>query len=101
MIENHLNLINWPNNKNDFLIIIYIAFVPSLIAQLFFIRGVELIGADKASLFINLVPVFSAFLGIIILNEKLQFFHLVSLIVILFGIYLFMVLGENYKKRKI
>ena len=100
LIENHLNLINWPNNKNDFLIIIYIALVPSLIAQLFFIRGVELIGADKASLFINLVPVFSAFLGIIILNEKLQFFHLVSLIVILFGIYLFMVLGENYKKRK-
>ena len=60
-----------------FFIIIYIALVPSLIAQLFFIRGVELIGADKASLFINLVPVFSAFLGIIILNEKLQIFSLV------------------------
>ena len=100
LIENHLNLINWPNKKNDFLIIIYIALVPSLISQLFFIRGVELIGADKASLFINLVPLFSAFLGIIILNEKLQIFHLFSLIVILFGIYLFMVLGENYKKRK-
>ena len=100
LIENHLNLINWPNKQNDFFIIIYIALVPSLIAQLFFIRGVELIGADKASLFINLVPVFSAFLGIIILNEKLQIFHFFSLIVILFGIYLFMVLGENYKKRQ-
>ena len=100
LIENHLNLINWPNKQNDFFIIIYIALVPSLIAQLFFIRGVELIGADKASLFINLVPLFSAFLGIIILNEKLQIFHFFSLIVILFGIYLFMVLGENYKKRQ-
>ena len=61
---------------------------------------IELIGADKASLFINLVPLFSAFLGVIILNEKLQIFHFFSLIVILFGIYMFMVLGENYKKRQ-
>ena len=96
-IEYNFNIINWPNNSTDFLIIFYIALVPSLISQLFFIRGVELIGADKAGLFINLVPLFSAFLGIIILNEQIKFFHLTSLFIILFGIYLFMVLGEKGK----
>ena len=98
LVENYLNLINWPNSKKDIYLILYIALVPSLIAQLFFIRGVELIGADKASLFINLVPLFSAFLGIILLNETLRIFHLFSLVIILFGIYLFMVLGIKYKK---
>ena len=66
---------------------------------MFFIRGVELIGADKAALFINLVPLFSAFLGVIILKEHLQVFHLSSLLIILFGIYLFMILGEKIKVK--
>ena len=98
-IEYHFNLIKWPNQYNEILLIIYIALVPSLISQMFFIRGVELIGADKAGLFINLVPLFSAFLGVIILNEHLQFFHFSSLLIILFGIYLFMILGEKVKKK--
>ena len=98
-IEYQFNLIKWPNHNNEILLIIYIALVPSLISQMFFIRGVELIGADKAGLFINLVPLFSAFLGVIILKEHLQFFHLSSLLIILFGIYLFMILGEKVKNK--
>mgnify|MGYP001230252044 CR=1 FL=1 len=99
-IEYRLNFINWPSTYNEIFIIIYIALVPSLISQMFFIRGVELIGADKAALFINLVPLFSAFLGVIILNERLKIFHLSSLIIILLGIYLFMILGEKVKNSE-
>lgn len=97
-IEYHLNFMKWPDNNNEIFLIIYIAIVPSLISQMFFIRSVELIGADKAGLFINLVPLFSAFLGVIILKERLQLFHLSSLLIILFGIYLFMILGEKIKR---
>ncbi|HLL45861.1 MAG TPA: DMT family transporter, partial [Longimicrobiaceae bacterium] len=37
------------------LILLYVAVMPSLLSQLFFIRGVELIGPARAGLFVNLV----------------------------------------------
>ena len=93
--EYNYEILNWPASLSDMLIILYIALIPSLISQLLFIRGVELIGANKAGLFINLIPVFSAFLGVAILQEQIELFHFTSLIIILAGIYLFMILGKN------
>ena len=46
-----------PTTRIAWLTILYIAFVPSFLAQVFFIRGVELIGASKAGLFINFLPI--------------------------------------------
>ena len=89
------NTFQFPNNYFSWSIIIYIAFAPSFLAQVFFIRGVELIGPSKAGLFINLIPIFSALLGVLILGEQLKFFHLISLIIVFIGIYLFMILGEK------
>ena len=89
------NTFQFPNNYFSWSIIIYIAFAPSFLAQVFFIRGVELIGPSKAGLFINLIPIFSALLGVLILSEQLKFFHLISLIIVFIGIYLFMILGEK------
>ena len=93
-MEHYFGLLQWPDNFSDYLIILYIAFIPSLFSQLLFIKGVELIGESKAGLFINMVPVFSAFLGVIILKENLEIFHFISLVIVLFGIYLFMILGK-------
>ncbi len=87
-----------PSNTNAWLTIFYIAFVPSLLAQIFFIKGVELIGASQAGLFINILPIFAAILGVIILGESLQIYHFTSLVVVLSGVYTFMVFG-NPKKR--
>ena len=78
----------------------YNAFVPSFLAQIFFIKGVELIGASKAGLFINILPIFAAILGVIILGERLQMYHFVSLLVVLTGVYTFMVFGDEKKKIK-
>ncbi len=88
-----------PSNTNAWLTIFYIAFVPSLLAQIFFIKGVELIGASQAGLFINILPIFAAILGVIILGEKLQIYHFTSLVVVLTGVYTFMVFGNDRKKR--
>ena len=77
---------------------VYIAFVPSFLAQVFFIRGVELVGASKAGLFINFLPIFAAILGVLLLGEKLYIYHLISLFIVLFGVYLFMILGDKEKK---
>ena len=90
----------FPSNTNAWITIMYIAFVPSFLAQIFFIKGVELIGASKAGLFINILPIFAAILGVIILGERLQMYHFVSLLVVLTGVYTFMVFGDEKKKIK-
>ena len=49
-----------------------VAFVglgPSLVAQLFFMRGVEMIGPNRAGLFVNLVPIFGAILAVLLIGE--------------------------------
>lgn len=66
----------------------YIAVFPSLIAQSLYIRGVEMIGPNRANLFINLVPIFGALLAVAIVGEVLHAYHLIALSCILGGIML-------------
>lgn len=67
-------------------VLVYIAVFPSLIAQSLYIRGVELIGANRANLFINLVPIFGAMLAVTLLGEALEMYHVVALLLVLAGI---------------
>ena len=71
-----------------FLLLIYCAVCPSILSQTCFIRGVELTGANRAGLYVNLVPVFAAFLGMLILSEAMHMYHLISLTMVLGGIFL-------------
>ena len=96
--EYYLGFTQLPSTCTAWLTILYIAFVPSFLAQVFFIRGVELIGASKAGLFINFLPIFAAILGVLLLSEKLYVYHLISLFIVLLGVYLFMVIGDKPKK---
>ena len=98
IIEYYLGLIQVPATSTAWLTILYIAFVPSFLAQIFFIRGVELVGASKAGLFINFLPIFAAILGVLLLGERLFGYHLISLFIVLLGVYLFMVIGDKEKK---
>ena len=97
IIEYYLGLIQVPATNTARLTILYIAFVPSFLAQIFFIRGVELVGASKAGLFINFLPIFAAILGVLLLGERLFVYHLISLFIVLLGVYLFMVIGDKEK----
>lgn len=69
-------------------LVLYIAVLPGLIAQLCFIRAVELIGPGRAGVFVNLVPVWSALLGPLILGELFGWHHAAALLLVLGGIYL-------------
>ena len=70
------------------LLLIYSAVFPTILAQTFFMRGVELTDANRAGLYVNLVPVFAAFLAVLILPERLYLYHLIALAMVLGGIYL-------------
>ncbi len=68
------------------LVTLFVAVFPSCLAQLAFLRGVDLIGAGRAGVFINLVPVFAAFLAVAILGQSFGWFHGVALALVLGGI---------------
>lgn len=64
----------------------YTAIFPSIVSQVFYIRGVELIGSNRAGLFINLVPVFGTLLAILIAGEQLHVYHVVAMALVIGGI---------------
>lgn len=77
-----------PTSKGWFILTIIIIF-PSFLAQIFFMKGVEKLGPSTSGLYANLVPIFTALLAVIILNENFYFYHLLSLLVVFAGIYIF------------
>ncbi|WP_320198313.1 DMT family transporter [Agrobacterium sp. rho-13.3] len=75
----------WPDAKG-WVITVYTALFASLLAQIFFILGVERIGPNRAGLFINLIPVFGTFLSVLILGETLHPYQIMALLLTLGGI---------------
>ncbi|MFQ3244356.1 MAG: drug/metabolite transporter (DMT)-like permease [Arenicella sp.] len=75
-------------DQTGFLVVLYAALCASLLSQVFWIRGVELIGSNASSLFINLVPVPGTLLAIVLLDETLHWYHVLGLAFIVGGILL-------------
>ena len=92
IIENY-NTSFLPTQKIDFVIIIYVAIFASIIAFFSWNKGVSIIGPNRSSLFLHLIPVFSSIWAVSFLNEKFFFFHFIGIIFILSGIIL-----SNIKK---
>lgn len=84
-IEAQMGTLQWPTPKG-WAILAFIAFFPSLLAQLTFLRAVDLIGPSRASIFTNLVPIFGPALAVLTLGEEFHLFHAVSLVLVLGGI---------------
>jgi drug/metabolite transporter (DMT)-like permease len=70
------------------LVTLYVAIFPSCLAQLLFLRGVDLIGPGRAGVFVNLVPVFTAILAVALIAEPFALFHGVALALVIGGIWL-------------
>ncbi len=66
----------------------YVAVFPSICSFLCFNRGVELIGANRAGLFLYLMPVFGGTMALIFLGEQLRWFHGIGMLLIVAGIFL-------------
>ena len=66
----------------------YVTIFPSILAYLFFNRGVELIGANRAAPFFHLMPVFGSILAIVFLGERPQPFHGVGYALVLAGVFI-------------
>lgn len=66
---------------------LYVMTLPSAVAYLFFNRGVELVGANRAAPFFHLQPVFGSVLAIALLGESFRLFHLVGYALVLAGVF--------------
>ena len=69
-------------------VIAYVVFFPSFLAQLFYLRSVDLVGPGRTGMFVNLTPVFAACLAVLLLNESFQLYHSVALLLVLGGLWL-------------
>ena len=68
--------------------LIFLALFPSIGSYYCWAGAVSIIGANRAGLFLSLIPLFSTIMAIALFNEEFQFFHLIGAILIITGLYL-------------
>ncbi len=78
--------------------LLYVAFCPSILAYLFWNRGIHEIGANQAGLYINLIPLFASLLAVIFLGERFQGYHIVGIVLIASGLLMFNLLSLRMKR---
>ena len=76
----------WPTTSTGIMVLLYTAIFPSLMAQIFYIRGIELIGPGRAIIFYNLTPVLSAIFATYFLSEPFELYHAAALVFVIGGV---------------
>lgn len=84
----------WPT-YDGYIILFYAALFPSLVSQLFFMRGVAIVGPGRAGIFTNLVPVFGALFAVVLLGEPFHLYHIIALVLVIGGI----LTAESFARR--
>jgi drug/metabolite transporter (DMT)-like permease len=75
-------------NEDLFYILLYVAIFPSIGSYYCWAGAVAIIGANRAGIFLSLIPLFSTIFAIIFFNEKFLFFHFIGSILIIIGLFL-------------
>jgi drug/metabolite transporter (DMT)-like permease len=81
-------------NEKTISAIFYAAIFPGCLAYIFYNKGVEIIGGNRAGIMIYLVPLFGALLAILFLDEQPALFHVIGFALIITGV------GLSYKRKK-
>ena len=75
-------------NKFFIAILLYVVIFPAIAAYYCWQKAIELIGPNRSAIFVQLMPLFSALMAILIFKEKFQLYHFIGGTFILAGIYL-------------
>ncbi len=84
-IEAAMGRLQWPT-PFGWVLVVLVTIFPSFLAQVFFIKGVSIIGPGRAGIFFNLIPIFAAVIAVLFLGERFYLFHAVALALVLGGI---------------
>jgi drug/metabolite transporter (DMT)-like permease len=66
----------------------YVVLLPGLASFICWIKGIAIIGPNRAGIFLHLMPIFSTVLAILIFEEQFMNYHLFGTIFIIGGIFL-------------
>lgn len=83
-------------NANNVASIAYAGIFPSIAAPLLWMMAVQQLGPNRSSIFMNLMPIFTAMIAYVWLDESWTIYHTVGGLVILLGI----VLAQYTRKPK-
>ena len=75
-------------SSNLFYILFYIAIFPSIGSYYCWAGAVSIIGANRAGIFLSLIPLFSTIFAILFFDEKFLFFHFIGSVLIILGLFL-------------
>ena len=75
-------------SSNLFYILVYVAIFSSIGSYYCWAGAVSIIGANRAGIFLSLIPLFSTIMAIYFYREQFQFFHLIGAILIILGLFL-------------
>ncbi len=87
-IENHI-----------IFMLIFLAIFPSILAFLFWNKGLLVLGPSVTAIFMYLVPVFTAILSIPILGEQLHYYHFLGGGAIMLGVFVATVFNDRQTAR--
>lgn len=73
-------------DRPTLLSVLYVALFASVLAFIFWNRAVRWVGANRAGVFVHLMPVFSTLLAIAFLGERLEAYHLWGIAAVATGI---------------
>lgn len=83
-----------------YILIGYLVVFPSILSYLFWNYGVEKLGAQRAGLFIHLVPLWGMLLSAMFLGEAIHAFHLWGMALIFSGIYFAVISGKSLENSQ-
>ena len=69
-------------------ILIFLALFPSIGSYYCWAGAVSIIGANRAGIFLSLIPLFSTIMAIAFFNEQFHFFHFIGALLIILGLFL-------------
>ena len=74
--------------SNLFYILLYVAIFPSIGSYYCWAGAVSIIGANRAGIFLSLIPLFSTFMAMFFFDEQFRYFHTIGSILVIIGLFL-------------
>lgn len=81
-------------------LILYAGILASVALPFFWIKGIEHLGPNRCSIFMNVLPVMTAGLAIVLLDERLMEFHVIGGGITLFGVFIAQRVQAGFSQRK-
>ncbi|MDX7999551.1 DMT family transporter [Xenorhabdus sp. Reich] len=100
LLPNFLMTDNVHITSDNISLVLFAGIPASIIAPYLWIQGVIRIGANMTSIFMNLAPVFTAIIAILVLHEKMHSYHIIGGGIVLVGVIIAQQLRIPLTRRK-